>query len=70
MYSVLVRSARGKGIFVAENARDGCWGNYIMRGLRLFCFLSVRAVTEISCDGAFGFLVRWNCDIEERSQLV
>lgn len=34
MYSVLVCHARGKGIFVAENARDGCWRNYIMRGLR------------------------------------
>lgn len=42
-----------------------------MRGLRLFCFLSVRAITiAFFCDGAFGFLVRWNCNIEERSQLV
>lgn len=41
-----------------------------MRGLRMFCFLSVRAVTEIFCDGAFGFLVRWNDNIEERVQLV
>lgn len=64
--SVLVCPARGKGIFVAENVSDGCWGTYNMRGLRLFCFLSVRAVTEIFCDGAFGFLVRWNCNIEER----
>lgn len=61
---------RERDFFVAENARDGCWGNYNMRGLRLFCFLSVRAVTENFCDGAFGFLVRWNCNIEERLQLV
>lgn len=33
-----------------------------MRGLGLFCFLSVRAVTEIFCDGASGFLDRWNCN--------
>lgn len=45
MYSVLVRPARGKGIFVALNVSDGCWGNYNMRGLRLLCFLSVRAIT-------------------------
>lgn len=59
-----------EGIFVALNVSDGCWGNYNMRGLRLFCFLSVRVLTEIFCDGASGFLDRWNCDIEERSQLV
>lgn len=72
MYSVLVRLARGKGIFVAVNVNDGCWGNYNMRGLRLFCFLSVRGITfSFSfCDGAFGFLVGWNCNIEERLQLV
>lgn len=34
-----------------------------MRGLRLFCFLSVRGITiAYFCDGAFGFLVRWNCN--------
>lgn len=44
MYSVLVRHARGKGIFVAVNVSDGCWGNYNIRGLRLFCFLSVRGI--------------------------
>lgn len=71
MYSVLVRLARGKGIFVALDVSDGCGRNYNMRGLRLFCFLSVRGITvSCFCDGASGFLVRWNCNIEERSQLV
>lgn len=71
--SVLVRSARGKGIFVAVNVSDGCWRDYNMRGLGLLCFLSVRAITVscfFCCDGVSGFLVGWNCNIEERVQLV
>lgn len=70
MYSVLVRPAGGKGIFVPLNARDGCRGNNNMRGLRLFCFLSVRVLTGFFVTVQSDFLVRWNDNIEERLQLV
>lgn len=36
---------RERDFFVAVNVSDGCWRNYNMRGLKLFCFLSVREIT-------------------------
>lgn len=71
--SVLVCPAGGEGIFVALNVSDGCWRNYNIRLERVEAVLfPVRASNHsfFFCDGVSGFLVGWNCNIEERSQLV